>query len=362
MYKSKSGIDLNANVEIRKMNNIIEVKFNDYSYYDPSPKRKRVDKNHYIDLDTGEYKEYESYIQTYFPEDDHDFTKSNDFNDYLKGKDETDDSNDDKTVKNTKKDKTSRLSSPKSLRKTRKLNKEIIITNFHSPNRTMFVTFIYKNRIEDTKRVGRDMENMIDWVRTHYKTDDNKMKYVYVIEYDHTGSIHVHALLYWDKDFSKDLESGLAKYWNRKGRIHVEPIRDTESITFIAAYLTYGLTDKEVTANRYAIPNAEDEKQDIKHARLSYFKPYERFIRHSTGMEKCEKEEMTLAEAVDKYELTDCFSSGTFHLDVKRSGIIIDQIYEYHKIDKNSSFSKPILHTNSEVKKYISERTVIYYE
>ena len=50
-----------------------------------------LNKNHYIDLDTGEYREYESYVQTYSPEDDYDFTKSNDFNDYLKGKDDTDD-------------------------------------------------------------------------------------------------------------------------------------------------------------------------------------------------------------------------------------------------------------------------------
>ncbi len=358
MTKSNSGIELNANVEVRKMNHIIEVKHNNYTYYDSSPLRDRQDKNHYIDLITGEYKEYEDFAQTYFPEDDNDFIRNSDFDDYLNNKDKSDDVEDEPTIESNKKAKTSRLSSPKSLRKTRRLNKELIITNFHAPSRTMFVTMVYKNRMEDSKRVGKDMTNLIDWIRTNYETDDNKMKYVYVMEYDHTGSMHVHALFYWDKDFSKEIESGLSKYWIRKGRIHVEPIRDIEGITFIAAYLTYGLTDKEVTANRYDIPNAEDEKQDIKHARLSYFKPYERFFRHSTGMEKCEKEEMTLAEAIDKYGLTDYFSTGSFHLDIKRSGTIIDQIYEYHNLAKNSSFPSPILHNNIEAPKYIQERTV----
>ena len=360
MKKSKSGINYNAKVEVRKMNNILEVKFTNLAYYDPSPKRQRVDKNHYIDLKTGEYKAYENFAQLYFPEDDSDFIRCNDFDKHLKDNDIDVESNDKDSMKATKNKKVniSRLSSPKSLKKTRKLNKELIITNFHSPSRTMFVTFVYKNRIEDTDRVGKDMTNTIDWVRTHYQSNDNKMKYVYVMEYDHTGSIHVHMLFYWDKKFSNDLESGLSKYWKRKGRIHVEPIRDTESITFIAAYLTYGLTDKDVTTNRYDIPNSKDEKQDIKHARLSYFKPYERFFRHSTGMETCEKKEMTLEEAVEEYGLTDYFSSGVFHVDDKRTCTVIDQIYEYHNL-KKSIFSSPILHTNNETKKYIQERSVI---
>lgn len=351
MYKSKSGINYKSKVEVRKMNNILEVKFNCHTYYDPSPNRQRIDRTHYIDLLTGELKEYETYANRFFPEDDNAFIRCDEFKDYLNDKDDYEDEKSIKTDKD-KKVKTSRLSSPKSLNKTRKNSKELIITNFHTPNRTMFVTLVYKNRIEDTERVGKDMENMVDWVRTHYQTDDNKMKYIYVMEYDHTGSIHVHALFYWDKDFSEQLGDGLAKYWKRKGRVHIEPIRDVESITFIAAYLTYGLTDKDVTANRYSIPNAEDEKKDIKHSRLSYFKPYERFIRHSTGMDTCEKEEMTLEEAIDKYGLSDYFSSGTFHVDDKRTGTIIDQIYEYHNVCKNPTFSSSIFHNNIEDEKY----------
>ena len=41
-----------------------------------------LDENHYIDLTTGEYKEYEDFAQTYFPEDDNDFFRNFDFSDY----------------------------------------------------------------------------------------------------------------------------------------------------------------------------------------------------------------------------------------------------------------------------------------
>lgn len=343
MEKSKSGINLNAMVQVRKMNHILEIKNNNYTYYDPSPLRERKDKNHYVDLLTGEYAKYDKFAQMYFPDDNNEFIKSDDFDAHLKNKETT---NDKDLSKKDKKVKTSRLSSPKSLSKTRKTSKEIIITNFHSPKRTMFITFIYKNRIDNSDRVGKDMTNLIDWIRTHYQTNDNKMKYVYVMEYDHTGSMHVHALFYWDKDYPQELESGLSVYWKRKGRFHTVPIRDIESITFIAAYLTYGLSDKDVSANRYDIPDTDEEKQDIKHARLSYFKPYERFIRHSIGMEKCNMEEMTLAEVYEKYELDEYFAEGVFHFDDKRTCTIIDQIYEYHTLKKKSTFSSPILHTN----------------
>ncbi|MDD6146444.1 MAG: hypothetical protein PUB43_05340 [Oscillospiraceae bacterium] len=344
MKKLKKVFDENANVEVRKMNNIVEVKLTNYTYYDENPKHKRIDKNSYIDLDTGEIKKYIDWSKEFFPEDNTNFLNDEDFYDFMndvpsqddedlpdEGKqEESDPSKKDTKSTDKKKSKKTRLSSPKSLRKTRKLNKELIITNFHSPKRTMFVTFVYNNRMEDTEKVGNQMNYVIRKLREKFATDTNKMKYIYVMEYDHTGSIHVHALYYWDSAYPEQAIDYLTKIWRKKGRIHHEPIRDPESITFIAAYLTYGLTEKDVTTNRYSVPNASDEKQEVKHARLSYFKPYQRFFRHSDYMEKTVKEEMTYKKAEEKYGLDNCFYTGEFHFDDKKTGTIIDQTYEYH--------------------------------
>ncbi len=344
MKIDKKVFDGNSKVEVRKMNNIVEVKLTNYTYYDENPKHKRIDKDSYIDLESGEIKKYIDWGKEFFPEDNTNFLNHDEgFYDFMNDVQSEDDEDlpaeskqkEDSSKKATKsidkkKSKKSRLSSPKSLRKTRKLNKELIITNFHSPNRTMFVTFVYKNRMEDTKKVGNNINYVIRKLREKFETDTNKMKYIYVMEYDHTGSIHVHALFYWDSAYPEQAIDYLSKIWHKKGRIHHEPIRDPESIAFIAAYLTYGLTDKDVTANRYSIPNASDEKQDVKHARLSYFKPYQRFFRHSDFMKKTFKEEMTYKKAEEKYGLDNCFYTGEFHFDDKKTGTIIDQKYEYH--------------------------------
>ena len=171
MKIDKKVFDGNSKVEVRKMNNIVEVKLTNYTYYDENPKHKRIDKDSYIDLESGEIKKYIDWGKEFFPEDNTNFLNHDEgFYDFMNDVQSEDDEDlpaeskqkEDSSKKATKsidkkKSKKSRLSSPKSLRKTRKLNKELIITNFHSPNRTMFVTFVYKNRMEDTKIVGNNI-------------------------------------------------------------------------------------------------------------------------------------------------------------------------------------------------------------
>ena len=205
----------------------------------------------------------------------------------------------------------------------------MIITNFKSPESTIYITFKYNNKIDDINRVGLDMTNLFKRVRKYYVSDDNKMKYIFCMEFDHNGSIHVHCLLYWDKEYPAQLIVDLPLLW-KKGETHIKQICGNEDILYIAAYLTGGLTDKDKSSNRHDLSIDGEDKMEIKHARVSYYKPYERFFRASIKMERTQKETMTYEEAKEKYKLNNAFSSNSYHKDIKHIGTIIDQTYEYY--------------------------------
>lgn len=253
---------------------------------------KKIDKYHYVDLSTGEVKEFQKLNRT-----------------------------------GNSQQKQSRKDSPKSLAYTAKTQKDIIITNFIDTKHTVYLTLLYDDIMTDFERASKDIKNFIKKLRRNFP--DNPMKYVILTELHHTGSIHFHLLLYCENPYTRKFVRHLKSSW-KKGEAFCRKIKNNEDILYLAAYFVYGFTAKSDGFDKYDLAIAKAEKRAIKSARLEEYPIYSRVIKHSKNMKKGKKYEMTYSEAKEKYGCNSCFHSGEY--EKKMSEIYIRQFYEYYRL------------------------------
>jgi hypothetical protein len=329
--KNKVFINDDTPIELRLMNHIIEVKESNFILIPPSALKKLNDKN-CTDIRTGEVRTINK--DAFFNNDNnYEFGTDYDFNYDKRNNIPKEKTDPDKTKTTKSKPKNlngkTRLDNPKSLTRSRKATKNIIINNFEGIDKTQFITLLYDYHIDDVDRAGKDMDALIKKIRRNYATKDNKVKYFYVIEFGNSGSIHFHLILYWDKFIPSKMVQEIDTIW-KKGVMHYDELKETKDILFLAAYLTYGLSgETDENVSKYSIANTSDEKKKIKHQRMGHFKANQKNFRHSINMEQGEMKMMTFKEAKEQYCLTDSFYDGLFF---KNASTILDieQKYKYY--------------------------------
>lgn len=291
----KTTISDDDMVTVTKMGTIAEVKKGNITP-NHKPIIKKIDKHHYIDLETGELKEFKERRNS-------------------KGS-------------NSDCNRRSRKDNPKSLSTTGRNHKEIIISNFKDTDHTMYITLLFDEVITDFNEAYDYMKNFIKSVRRNF-CKNNYVKYVNLTEKHYNGSIHFHALLYWDKPYPKEFANNLKKHWKKGDSLH-KPIRCNQDILFLAAYFVNGFTADKGNFEKNDIATNNDEKWAIKNARLEDYPAYSRVIKHSIGMEKGIKFEMPHGEAIEKYGYNGCFSKG--EIEKKLDDVYIRQCYEYYML------------------------------
>ena len=103
-------------------------------------------------------------------------------------------------------------------------------------------------------------------------------------------------LLFWDSFVPEKFLADKNKLW-KFGMLHYsEPFSDDYKITYLAAYVTYGMCNSSEFINKYIIPETREEKKAVKHARLDCFGEYKRIFFHSEGMTEAKPVVMTYAE------------------------------------------------------------------
>lgn len=340
--KNKVFINDDTPVEVRIMNHIAEVKETKLTLVPPS-QLIEINKNECFDVNTGlvrkikkdafynrmdeQLLDYYGFYPDFYFEDclkDSSKDKKND----SKNKDKTNTSK--KSKPKSLKGKT-RLDNPKSLSVSRRLNKNIIINNFQSKETTQFITLLYDDFQNDYDRAGKDMDNLLLKLERRYRTDDNDFKYFYGIEYDSKGSIHFHLLLYWDKYIPVEMTNQLDTIW-KKGIMYYDTLKEDKDILFVAAYMTYGLSGNDnENVDKYSIANTNEEKKNIKHQRMSYFKANQKNFRHSNGMKEGKKIVMPFKEFREKFGVNKSFYDGYFKKDVS-TFLTIEQFFKYYEI------------------------------
>ena len=208
--KNQVVISPDAIVTVTQMNHLTEIQH--MKKMNSKATIQRLNKDEYIDLATGEIKEY-------------------------------------KHIEN-------RSESYNSLRQTFKKIRYLINNNFTGRKNELFVTLTYAENMTDTKRLYTDMKKYMKKLRYKYN-DVSDIDFLSVVEPQGRGAWHIHVLLRFNALSSVFVPSHeLAELWGH-GFIKIERIQNVDNI---GAYLSAYLADVELTSDNIYNAVAEDRK------------------------------------------------------------------------------------------------------
>jgi len=244
-------------VTVTKMNHIVEVqhmqKMNRKAHI------KKLDKDRYIDLGSGEIKEF-----------DHIENRSQSFN---------------------------------SLRQTFKKLRYLINNNFTGAGNELHVILTYAENMTDIKRLYKDFEKFMKRLRYKYK-DISSIDYISVVEPQERGAWHCHLLLRFNEIDKVYIEnSEMAELWGH-GFVTIRSLKDVDNIgAYLSAYLTdveliedniisFVGTDYEIVLKKV---NGQ-EKKIVKGGRLHMYPSGMNLFRKSKGIVYPERQRMKYKE------------------------------------------------------------------
>lgn len=246
-------------VTVTKMNHIVEVQ-----HMDKMNRRaniRKLDKDRYIDLTTGEIREFE-----------HSENRQQNYN---------------------------------SLRQTFKKIRYLINTNFQGESNELHVTLTYDPKkmnavdLRDTKKLYTNFNKFIKRLKYHFK-DTSTVDYISVVEPHESGVWHCHVLMRFnDVDNIFIPNKTMADLWGL-GFVKIKALKDVDNIgAYLSAYLTdVELTEESVHAlideKREVVIKQVDgkEKKFIKGGRLHMYPPGMNLYRKSKGIMQPEREIM----------------------------------------------------------------------
>lgn len=253
-------------VTVTEMNHIIEVQY--MEKMNSRVNIKKLSKDKYINLDTGEIRDFEH-------------------------------------IENRK-------GSINSLRQTFKKLRYLINNNFVGSSNELFVTLTYAENMTDSKRLCDDLEKFNKKLRYKYK-EETSIDNITVVEPQERGAWHAHILYKFnnlDKIYipnqhidNKPVNAPLFDMWG-KGWVTVKSTRNLDNV---GAYLTAYLTDIELndeTKHLAYEDNTEiiereidgQKKKFIKGGRLHLYPPGMNLYRKSKGIVYPDRKKMIYSD------------------------------------------------------------------
>ena len=245
-------------VTVTKMNHLTEIQH--MEKMNTRATIKKIDKDRYAELSTGEIKEY-------------------------------------KHIEN-------RSESYNSLRQTFKKIRYLINNNFTGEKNELFLTLTYAENMTDTKRLYLDINKFIKRIKYRYKKQ-LYIDYLAIVEPQGRGAWHVHMLIRFNRLNSVFLPSSeLSDIWDH-GFVKIETIQDVDNI---GAYLSAYLADVELTEETLYSALNEDrkviekevngqKKRFVKGGRLHMYPPGMNLYRKSKGIVFPERKKMSYKNA-----------------------------------------------------------------
>ena len=254
--ESYLGISPISSVKVTKMNHLVEVQH--MEHMNRQPNIKKLDKERYLILKTGEICEFKQGE-----------VRSDSYN---------------------------------SLLQTFKRLRYLINNNYTGAGNELFITLTYKENMTDTKRLYTDFKKFIKKFRYKYEKEYGSIDYMTVVEPQERGAWHHHLLVRFnDKVGSKIFipHDEVAEIWGH-GFIRIDSLNDCDNI---GAYLCAYLADVELTEDNIGVAFGEkaevvpkmvdgQEKKFIKGGRLHLYPSGMNLYRKSKGIQMPESEEM----------------------------------------------------------------------
>lgn len=231
----------------------------DITVTDREPKQttKKIDRDHYMILESGEVKEYE-HIQN-------------------------------------------RSESFDSVRKTLNKIRRIINANITSVDKIRWITLTYRENMKNNEKLYSDFDKF--WKRFRYFCEKNEYafpEYISVVEPQGRGAWHIHALFIWENKAPFVSNEKLREIWGN-GFVSIKQPKECDNFgAYFTAYLAnMPIEDieklSEYDKNRaLAVASAvyhkdfetRESKKFIKGARLAFYPPGMNLYRHSRGIKK----------------------------------------------------------------------------
>lgn len=263
------GIAPDATVKVTTMKHIVEIQY--MQKVNTEAHIKKLDSERYVDLKTGEIKEFER-------------TEN-------------------------------RSQGENSLRKTFNRLRELINTNFDGAPNELFVTLTYRGELQtnDPKIVYEDFKNFIKRLKYAYK-NETTIDYINVLEPHASGNFHMHVLFRFNdlesiyipnevnRDTGESINAPLRDLWGN-GNVTISSLKGCDNIgAYLSAYLSdievpdtleghFGVVEKEVKGQK---------KKFLKGARLRFYPTGVNIYRKSKGIESADKETMRYEMALKK--------------------------------------------------------------
>ena len=248
-------------VIVTQTNHIVEIQY--MARMNEHANIKKLDKDHYVDLRTGEVQEFKHF--------------------------------------------SNRADSFNSLRQTFKKLRYLINNNFTGAANEKFLTLTYAENMQDRERLMHDFQKFMQKLNYSYK-DFSSVDYLSVVEPQARGAWHMHVLMRFNDIDTVYLDGAdLRRLWPH-GFHTVKSLRDVDNI---GAYVSAYLTDMELTDNlandMLESPNLntdhftgggiefevkKDGKKYAKGARLHFYPPGINLYRKSKGIKEPERQRM----------------------------------------------------------------------
>lgn len=215
----------------------------------PKPTVRRIDKDRYLVIKTGEIKEYSN----------SNIYKQNE-----------------------------------ALRRTFTRLMGLIRNNFTSESQNqLFITLTYEENMTDKVRLYNDFKIFMKTLRRKYK--DHKLEYIAVAEPQGRGAWHFHVMLKTDKPVLYIDNKEMERLWSH-GMTDTERLKSDDVGTYYVAYFT-----DIIESDNKPIKRNEMSKKRQKGERLKYYPKGFNFYRASRGIKKPQEIEMTYDEVVKRY-------------------------------------------------------------
>ena len=261
MEQERYPISPDSIVTVTEMNHLTEIQYMEKMNNRANIKKLNSDK--YVDLETGEIKEFEKTEN-----------RSQSFN---------------------------------SLRQTFKKLRYLINNNFTGKRNELFLTLTYKENMTDPKKLYDDIRKFVMRLKYRFK-DESTIDYINVVEPQGRGAWHCHVLLCFnelEKIFIPNQE--MAEIWGH-GFVTIKSMQNVDNI---GAYLSAYLADIELKdgsalyAMEHGLEVVEKEiegqkKLFIKGGRLHLYPTGMNLYRKSAGVKLPERKKMKYSEAIKK--------------------------------------------------------------
>lgn len=279
---NKFGLTSNSILNVKEMGNITELR---YMVKNNGGIIRKIDKDHYYDVRTGEVKKY--------------------------------------------KHSNNRKSNKESVSRTLRNLRDIINTNITNYKNVLWITLTYKENMIDTKKLYEDFRKFNMRLKKYLNKNNLPMyEYVTTAEPQGRGAWHLHLLLIFKKRPPYIKKKILENIWGL-GFVSINTLKNIDNV---GVYLTAYLSNLDVSD---IIKNNKNDKSIIKGLRLKMYPTGFRIYRCSKGIKKPIKYSATEKEMQEKLNNDVLTYEKTIQI-TNNEGNIINRINyrHYNKISK----------------------------